>query len=82
MIADSAEAATRTLKDRSRENVDKVVRKLVNDRMKLGQFDECEITLKEIAIIVDTVVNSLTGVYHRRVEYPKVALPDFEDNKG
>ena len=82
MIADSAEAATRTLKDRSRENVDKVVRKLVIERMKLGQFDECEITLKEIAIIVDTVVNSLTGVYHRRVEYPKVSLSDLEENKG
>ncbi len=74
MIADSCEAATRTLKDRSRENVKSVVRKIVNDRMALGQFEECEITLKEINIIMHTVVNSLTGAYHSRIEYPKVDL--------
>lgn len=78
MIADGAEAATRTLRDRSREKVTSVVRKLVSDRMKLGQFDECEITLKEISIIINTVVNSLTGVYHRRVQYPKVSLEGLE----
>lgn len=72
MIADSCEAATRTLQDRSRENVKNVVRKIVNDRMALGQFEECEITLKELNIIIHTVVNSLTGVYHSRIEYPKV----------
>jgi putative nucleotidyltransferase with HDIG domain len=74
MIADSCEAATRTLQDRSRENVKSVVRKIVNDRMALGQFEECEITLKELNIIIHTVVNSLTGVYHSRIEYPKVNL--------
>lgn len=81
MIADSAEAATRTLKDRSREKVATVVRKVVNDRMKLGQFDECEITLKELTIIINTVVNNLTGIYHRRIQYPKVSLDglDVED---
>lgn len=74
MIADSSEAATRTLTDRSREKVSEVVRNIVNERMKLGQFDECEITLKEITLIINAVINSLTGVYHRRVEYPKVTL--------
>ena len=74
MIADSAEAAARTLKERSRENVKAVVRKIVNERMALGQFEECEITLKELNIIMHTVVNNLTGVYHSRIEYPKVNL--------
>ncbi len=78
MIADSSEAATRTLKDRSREKVSAVVRKVVNDRMKLGQFDECEITLKELSIIINTVVNNLTGIYHRRIQYPKVSLEGLE----
>ena len=78
MIADSAEAATRALKDRSRENVLDVVRKIVNERMKLGQFEECEITYKELNIIINTVVNSLTGVYHNRIEYPKVSLDEID----
>ena len=43
--------------------------------MKLGQFDDCEITLKELKIISETVINNLTGVYHKRVEYPDL---DFE----
>ncbi len=83
MIADGSEAATRTLKDRTRENVTKAVKKIVSDRMQLGQFDECEITLKELNIIIHTVVNSLTGVYHNRVEYPKVSLEglDIDDDK-
>lgn len=82
MIADSCEAATRTLKDRTRENVKSVVRKIVNDRMALGQFEECEITLKELNIIMHTVVNNLTGVYHSRIEYPKVNLDGLQlDNE-
>ncbi len=78
MIADGCEAAVRTLPERSRKNVDALVRKIVNDRMKLGQFEECEITLKEINIIIHTVVNNLTGIYHSRIEYPKVELDGTE----
>ena len=78
MIADGCEAAARALQDRSRENVTKVVRQIVNDRMALGQFEDCEITLKELNIIIHTVVNNLTGVYHSRVEYPKVNLDGIE----
>ena len=79
MIADGCEAAARALPDRSREKVYAVVKKLVSDRMEWGQFDECEITLKELNIIINTVVNSLTGVYHSRIEYPKISLDKIED---
>ena len=78
MIADGCEAAARSLQDRSRENVKKVVRSIVNERMQLGQFEDCEITLKEINIIIHTVVNNLTGIYHNRIEYPKVSLDGME----
>lgn len=82
MIADGAEAASRSLKDRSREKVQAVVKKIVSDRMQLGQFDECEITLKELNIIIHTVVNSLTGIYHKRIEYPKVSLNGIDIDKA
>ena len=78
MIADGCEAAARSLQDRSRENVKKVVRNIVNERMALGQFEDCEITLKELNIIIHTVVNNLTGIYHSRIEYPKVNLDGVE----
>ncbi len=78
MIADGCEAAARSLQDRSRENVKKVVRQIVNERMELGQFEDCEITLKELNIIIHTVVNNLTGIYHSRIEYPKVNLDGID----
>lgn len=74
MIADGSEAATRTLKDRSRENVEKVVRGIIDNRMELGQFDECEITIKELEIITHTIVNNLSGIYHSRIAYPKISM--------
>ena len=74
MIADGAEAAVRSLKSRTRDSVTVAVKKIVSERMQLGQFDECELTLKEINIIIHTVVNSLSGVYHDRIKYPKVSL--------
>ncbi len=81
MIADGCEAVARTLTDRSRESVKKAVKKIVNSRMELGQFDECELTLKELNIIINTVVNTLSGVYHNRVEYPKVSLDGIDLDK-
>ncbi len=74
MIADSAEAAVRSCKERSRATVDKVVEKIINERMILRQFDDCDITMKELNVIRNTIVNNLTGVYHSRIEYPKVNI--------
>jgi putative nucleotidyltransferase with HDIG domain len=79
MIADGCEAVIRTLKDRSRENVLKTVNKIIDDRMDLGQFDECEITIKELDIIAETIVNNCTGIYHSRVKYPKIKLTDITE---
>ena len=81
MIADGCEAAVRSLKNRSQENVIAIVRKIVIDRMEMGQFDECDITIKELNIIIHTVVNNLTGIYHTRVEYPKIKLNEIDVKK-
>ncbi|MDE6442105.1 MAG: HDIG domain-containing protein [Clostridia bacterium] len=74
MIADSSEAATRTLPDRSPEKVEAFVRTLIEERLDLGQFDNCNITMRELTIIKSTLVNQLTGVYHSRVVYPKLTI--------
>ena len=74
MIADSSEAATRTLKDRSPEKVEEFVRTLIEERLDLGQFDNCNITMRELTVIKSTIVNQLTGVYHSRVVYPKLSV--------
>lgn len=74
MIADSSEAATRTLPDRSPEKVEAFVRSLIEERLDMGQFDNCNITMRELTIVKSTIVNQLTGVYHSRVVYPKLTV--------
>ena len=74
MIADSSEAAVRSLPVHTPENVETVVRGLVEERMNMDQFVDCDITLRELSVIIRTIVNSLTGVYHSRVSYPKLIL--------
>lgn len=74
MIADSSEAATRTLPDRSPEKVEAFVRTLIEERLDLGQFENCNITMRELTIVKSTIVNQLTGVYHSRVAYPKLSV--------
>lgn len=72
MIADGAEAATRALKDHSPESVEKTVRGIIEERMDLGQFAECDITMRDFTVIKQTLVEALSGVHHHRVEYPTI----------
>ncbi len=72
MIVDASEAAVRALKDRAPEAAEKVVREIIEERMDLEQFSECDITMSDLAKIRMTIVEVLTGVYHHRVDYPKL----------
>ena len=74
MIADASEAAARSLSDRSPEKVAALVTSIVEERMNLEQFIDCNITLRELNVVTQTVVNQLAGVYHSRVKYPKLVL--------
>ena len=74
MIADASEAATRSLPERTPEKVEALVRGIVEERVNLDQFADCDITLRELTVVTRTVVNELTGVYHSRVQYPKLVL--------
>lgn len=74
MICDSAEAAVRTLPDRSPERIEAFVRGIIEERLDLGQFDNCNITMRDLTIIKNTIVSQLSGVYHSRVVYPKITV--------
>lgn len=74
MICDASEAKVRTVNNRTHENVDKAVKEIIEERMDLEQFSECDITLRELDIIRNTITNSLAGVYHERVKYPKLKM--------
>ncbi len=72
MIADASEAATRALPDRSPENVERTVRSIIEERMDLDQFADCDITIRDLSVIRKTLVETLSGVHHHRVEYPAI----------
>lgn len=74
MIADAAEAATRSLSDRSPASVESLVRNIIEERLDLDQFDECDITMRQLSIITTTIASSLSGVYHSRIAYPKIKI--------
>lgn len=70
MMADSVEAASRSLKEKNSENICILVDKIVQNQMKEGQFDNASITLKEINTIKKVFIKKLLNIYHIRVEYP------------
>ena len=69
---DSAEAATRAMKEPTLEKVQNLVHSIIMNRLEDEQFVECDITLKELAIIEKNIVASLNGTFHSRIEYPKL----------
>jgi len=69
LLADSVEAATRTLKDHTPAKIEEVVHKVINNKFIDGQLDECELTLKDIERISSIFAKILSGIYHSRVNY-------------
>ncbi|MBF0186607.1 MAG: HDIG domain-containing protein [Magnetococcales bacterium] len=71
MIADSVEAAARTLKNPSPAHIQSLVRRIINSKIGDGQLDECQLTLRELSLIEEAFCRVLTlGFYHHRIEYP------------
>lgn len=72
MIADASEASVRAANARTPEAVEKVIRAVIEERMDLEQFAECDITMADLTKIRMALVNTLTGVYHHRIQYPGI----------
>ncbi|WP_100488632.1 HD family phosphohydrolase [Sporolactobacillus pectinivorans] len=70
-LADSIEAAVRSMKKPTPVKVQNLVKSIFNDRLSDGQFDDCDVTLKELKIVEKSIDETLRGVYHSRIEYPK-----------
>jgi cyclic-di-AMP phosphodiesterase PgpH len=78
MLADSTEAAARAAHDHSRAAIEELVERIVRQRLEEGQFDDCNLTLRDLVRIKHSFVTLLTGIYHPRIPYPPApaeALP-------
>ena len=71
LLADSAEAATRSLEETTPKKIEELVRKIINNKFIDGQLDECDLTLKEIELIAQSFTRVLSAMYHSRVKYPE-----------
>lgn len=70
MLADSVEATVRATRDRSSENIEAIIDKIIRERVAAGELDECELTMSDLHKIRKAFLSVLQGIYHPRIEYP------------
>jgi hypothetical protein len=70
LLADSVEAAVRSMAEHSPGKIEGTIRKIVREKLESGQLDESDLTLKDLDIIADAFLDILTGIFHQRIEYP------------
>lgn len=78
MLADSSEAAARAMKEPSKGKIEGLVREIIKGKLNDGQLDECNLTLKDLDIIANAFVSVLMGIFHERIEYPKLDLAELK----
>jgi putative nucleotidyltransferase with HDIG domain len=75
MIADCVESATRCMGEPTASRVQSLVHDLSMKRLLDGQFDECDLTMRELELIEKAVVKTVLGIYHGRIAYPSQSQP-------
>lgn len=70
LLADSVEAAVRSLPDKTKGKIEGLIRKIIKDKLDDGQLDNCDLTLKDMNEIANAFMTVLSGFFHERTEYP------------
>ena len=78
MLADGCESAVRSARPTSAEEIDELVRKVINDRLLRGELDDSDLTLRDLDKIREAFTSILQGVFHPRIKYPEGALKELE----
>lgn len=71
MLIDGIEAATRSLKEKSVENIRDLIENMVEQKIKANQLIDADLTFKDISVLKSTLLEKLVNIYHVRIEYPK-----------
>jgi len=82
MLADSCEAAARSLARPDPENVGTIVNKIFDAIVSDGQLDECDLSLRELTKIRETITASLVAIYHARIDYPGFNPPSLDPGQA
>lgn len=73
MLADSVEAAVRSLQNPTPGRVEGLIRKIIKDKLNDDQLEECDLTFKDLTVIATAFVRVMSGIFHNRVEYPDMS---------
>jgi len=82
MLADGVEASVRSLDSRDEPAIRSMVARIVLERLEDGQFDECDLTLRDLNRIQDAFVSQLLGMYHQRIAYPQSKVVELESRRA
>lgn len=81
MLADSVEASVRSLQDPTEGKVHAMVYKVIKDKQDDGQLDECDLTYREVSLIRNSFLKTLSSIYHERIEYPEDKRKKLQDRQ-
>ncbi|HQY21342.1 MAG TPA: HDIG domain-containing protein [Ignavibacteria bacterium] len=70
MLADAIEASTRAIEDPTPQKLESKIREVIKVRFMEGEFDECDLTLRDLTHIKDSFMKVLIGIHHHRIKYP------------
>ncbi len=82
MLADGVEASVRSLTARDEPAIRAMVTRILDERVSDGQFDECDLTLRDLELIREAFVGQLLGMYHTRIAYPQSEIVDLESRRA
>jgi putative nucleotidyltransferase with HDIG domain len=82
MLADGVEASVRSLASHDEPAIRAMVSRIIAERMEDGQFDDCDLTLRDMKRIEDAFVAQLLGMYHQRVAYPQNKVVELEARRA
>ena len=82
MLADSVEAAVRSMTDKTEAKIEAVIRKIIKDKLDDGQLDNCQLTLNDLDKIANSFMKVLSGYFHAREQYPEIKQAVIGDNSN
>ncbi len=82
MLADGVEASVRSLAARDEPAIRAMVSRIIDERVGDGQFDECDLTLRDLDRIREAFVGQLLGMYHTRIAYPQSTVVELESRRA
>jgi cyclic-di-AMP phosphodiesterase PgpH len=82
MLADGVEASVRSLTSRDEPAIRAMVGRIIDERLSDGQFDECDLTLRDVERIREAFVAQLLGMYHQRIAYPQNKIVELETRRA